>query len=495
MENCLNLMETPLLPDRQRTQVPVRLERLLLMCLVLVLPGCHRVEDNPGESPEQETSLFNLAHLDHLGETVRHDSATLRIIHIYAEAPTYTWVADDDEGIACVDDAARAAVVYLRHFEITGDESSREKAEQLLRFVMRMQRSDGLFYNFVWNNQLDINTAHPNSRADAFGWWAARGVWALGAGARILKEANPALARAAADRIRLALPHVRQVLSRYGQTTQRNGLAVPRWLLYETAADATSEMLLGLVALNKAYPDPEVQVLIERFAEGIARMQYGSMNTFPYGAHASWIEGWHGWGNSQTQALSEAGLTASAEREAEHFYPRLLVEGWRHSFSLDDPGTTRNFEQIAYAVRCVAVGLIRLFEATGEARYAKMAGLAASWFTGNNVADVALYDAENGRGFDGISGPGAVNANAGAESTIEALFTILEVAQHPEAMQWIHARGGPSVSVTKDGQDYLYRVFTVGSGATRRRLGVIMNLTQERLQLLEGAELAAFPSP
>ena len=145
MENRLNLMETPLLPDRQRTQVPVRLERLLLMCLVLVLPGCHRVEDNPGESPEQETSLFNLAHLDHLGETVRHDSATLRIIHIYAEAPTYTWVADDDEGIACVDDAARAAVVYLRHFEITGDESSREKAEQLLRFVMRMQRSDGLF--------------------------------------------------------------------------------------------------------------------------------------------------------------------------------------------------------------------------------------------------------------------------------------------------------------------------------------------------------------
>ena len=70
---------------------------------------------------------------------------------------------------------SRAAVVYLRHFELTRDEGAREKAEALLRFIAHMQRDDGLFYNFVWNNQLDINKTHPNSRANRFGWWAARG--------------------------------------------------------------------------------------------------------------------------------------------------------------------------------------------------------------------------------------------------------------------------------------------------------------------------------
>src|SRR5690606_36065028 len=139
------------------------------------------------------------------------------------------------------------------------------------------------------------------------------------------------------------------------------------------------------------------------------------------------LETWHGWGNSQTQALAEAGIIDGAIRAAEHFYPRLIVDGWLHSMPLADPGGVREFEQIAYAVRCVAVGLARLSEATGDRRYAVLAGLAASWFTGNNVANETMYLPQTGRGYDGISGPSAVNKNAGAESTIEALFTVLEM--------------------------------------------------------------------
>ncbi|WP_243664207.1 hypothetical protein [Rhodothermus marinus] len=33
-------------------------------------------------------------------------------------------------------------------------------------------------------------------------------------------------------------------------------------------------------------------------------------------------------------------------------------------------------------------------------RYATMAGLAASWLTGNNEAGVAMYDPATGRGYD-----------------------------------------------------------------------------------------------
>ncbi|HMB89413.1 MAG TPA: hypothetical protein VKP65_01110 [Rhodothermales bacterium] len=466
---------------------------IIWLCFFLTILGCAAT---PEPQPTSSPSLFNLAHLDYLGETVMHEGDTLRIIHIYANAPEYAWTHDDDEGAACVDDAARAAVVYLRHFELTGDADSRSKAEALLRFVLYMQRENGLFYNFVWNSQLDINTEHDNSRADTFGWWAARGVWALGMGARVLKTANPSLAAAAAEGVQRTLPHLRQIQERYGETIQHQGRTVPQWLLYETAADATSELLLGLVAYQQTYLNPEVSTLIDRFAEGIAMMQYGSMQTFPYGGHASWIDAWHGWGNSQTMALAEAGHLASAKREAEQFYPRLLVDGWLHSIPFDTTeAEIRKFEQIAYAVRAMSVGLIRLAEATDDDRYARMAGLAASWLTGNNVADTPMYDPQTGRGFDGINSPTVINHNAGAESTIEALFTILEMEQHPEARRWLSAQGEPIVHLERDGKQMAYRVFTAGSGEDAPYIAIVMNHTDETTEVLEGEALDLFLHP
>lgn len=468
---------------------PLSLSLLLLLSL-LAAPGCGTaVEEAEGEG---EKKILNLAHLDYLGEEVEVGGTTYRFVHIYAEAPDYRFVGDDDEGIACVDDAARAAVAYLRHFETTGDAASRAKAEALLRFVMYMQTDDGRFHNFVLDRDLTINTTHANSRADTFAWWAARGVWALGTGARALKAANPAFAEACARRVRRAFPHLEAALARYGETTEDGGRVLPRWLLSEYAADATSELLLGLVALDQAYPDPAVRAMIDRFGEGLETMQYGSMNVFPYGLHASWRGVWHAWGNAQTQALAEAGRLPGAVREAEHFFPRLLTGGWLHEMPLDAPGSARAFEQIAYDIRPVAVGLVRLYEATGDVRYARMAGLAASWLTGNNVAGTVMYDAAHGYGFDGITGPADVNRNAGAESTVEAVMTLLEVERHPEARRWLHARAAPPVRASRDGKEYAYRIFSAGTGAGARRLGVVMNLTDERLDLLEGPELDAF---
>ncbi|HEX7070193.1 MAG TPA: hypothetical protein VF190_05285 [Rhodothermales bacterium] len=437
------------------------LSLLLVPLLAALAPACDSggdMEDGDGE-PE---AMFNLSHLDHLLEIVEQGGISYGIVHIYAEAPGYEWVGDEDEGIAALDDAARAAVVYFRHFELTGNEASREKAEALIRFVMYMQTDDGLFYNFVWNNELGINTTHENSRAETFGFWAARGVWALGTCAKVLKDADPAQSEACARRVRRSYPHIQDALSRYGQTTVRNGRTYPLWLLEDYAADSSSELLLGLAAMRQAYSDDELNAMIDRLAEGIAMMQFGDVATFPFGAHASWLETWHGWGNSQTQALAEAGVLESALREAEHFYPYLLVNGWRHSMEFGNPSGGREYEQIAYAVRCVAVGLVRLFDATGDEKHAILAGLAASWFTGNNVAGAVMYDAESGRGYDGITGPSSVNRNAGAESTIEANYTILEIERHPLSQKWMHARSGQVETVQADGKDIVYRTFTVG---------------------------------
>ncbi len=430
----------------------------------------------------------NTAHLEHLSEDVVRGGDTLRIVHIYADAPTYAWVADDDEGAACVDDAARAAVFYLRQYAYTGDERARQNAKKLLAFVRYMQADNGLFYNFVWSSTLRINTQHENSVADEFSWWAARAVWALGEGARVLKESDPELASGYAAAVRRTYPYLDALLARHGETVAANGFTFPAWLVYESAGDATSELLLGLVGLHEAYPDATLQQRIDTFAAGLETMRLGDMQTLPYGGFASYSGGWHGWGNSQTMALAGAGRTREARLEADQFFSFLLTDGWLHSLDYATR-SPRHFEQIAYAVRAMSVGLVRLYEQTNDTRYAVMAGLAASWLTGNNAAGTAMYDPATGRGYDGINDSTTVNYNSGAESTIEALMTILEVGRHEQATAWINVQAAPPGWDVQQGDTLRYRVFTAPEG---RRIALVRNLARGTTDILEGDALSSF---
>ncbi|MBI3578644.1 MAG: hypothetical protein HY089_04440 [Ignavibacteriales bacterium] len=175
------------------------------------------------------------------------------IVHVYANFPTYEWVEAKDmdtEGIACVDDAARAAVLYLRHFELRGDTLSLAKAKLLLRFVMKMQADDGMFYNFIYADH-SINRDGRTSYK-SFGWWAARSVWCFGLGYHVMKSVDPPFADQLEGRIRRALPHIDTLLFKYNRTTMHGTLKSPQWLLYEEAADATTELLLGLTEYYSA---------------------------------------------------------------------------------------------------------------------------------------------------------------------------------------------------------------------------------------------------
>ncbi len=467
-----------------------KIKFLPLLIVTLIALGC----SNPSEPEQEIESTFNLSHLEHLIETVEHDGKQVSIVHIYADAPSYNWVGDDDEGQACVDDVARAAVVYLRHYELTGEKSSAEKAKELLRFVLYMQTDEGLFYNFVWDNTLRINTVHENSIADKVNWWSARAVWALGTGARVLAEYDSTFTEVLLTSIDDIYPKLEGMVSSYPQTKRINGYEMPTWLISESASDATSELLLGLNSVYELTGEEKFKSLIDKLGEGIALMQYGNSAEAPYGAHISWQGGWHGWGNSQTMAMAEAGKLPSAKKEAENFYTKLLVDGWLHSFELANPSNKREFEQIAYATRGVAVGLVRLFEATNNQDYAILAGLAASWFTGNNVADAIMYNALHGYGFDGINSAEMVNKNSGAESTIEALFTVLEIEQHPVANKWMYAKASDAEELTKNGKEYRYRTFTVNRNGINDSIVLLLNNSDGGYQLFTEVEFQQFKS-
>jgi hypothetical protein len=430
------------------------------------------------------SSLVNFSHLRHLTEEIVLDGGQVSIVHVYADYPAYQWVGAGDEGIACVDDVARAAIVYLRSYELRGDTASLSRAQSLLRFVMKMQTDDGQSYNFLRSDH-SINRDGTTS-LKSFGWWSARAVWAMSLGCRVLQNTDSHFARELEQHVRRSLPNVKRLLEKYGATKTMSGFVLPEWLMYESGADATAELMLGLVEFYRFGHDEHVKMYIKKLADGLMRMQDGDVRTFPFGAHRSWQTTWHSWGNSQSFVLAYAGkvlkdttMVASAEREARAFYSRLLIDGMLKEWDFADPQKKVAYEQIAYGIRPLTLGLLRLYDATGNELYQKMAGLAASWLFGNNVLREVMYDKTTGRCYDGISDSARVNRNSGAESTIEALYTLLEIEQYPLAKKYLWFK-----KIKGSSQEQL--IEGTFRNETGDELTLALNLTTGTLTLHEG---------
>ncbi len=382
-----------------------------------------------------DADLVNTAHLDALYEEVRLENGeTVGIIHIYSEYPDYKWVGDEDEGVACVDDAARAMVFYFKNYQKKSDRESLRKARMLLKFLLQMQAANGYFHNFIWQDGR-INKDGRTSRAEP-NWWSWRAFWAY-------SEAMATLP--GKDELRQAVKKSRQALlnvllkdfSESDSTVEIEGLTLPLWLPYKTSADQAALLLLGLTPIYLETQDSAIEHYIRRLAKGICLMQVENGGDFPEGAFLSWENLWHAYGNSQAYALLVAGealkdtnLVNRALKEPDFFYPQLLAKGGLNHFKLKkEAGQTEVFEeeqfsQIAYGIRPMVWACTKAGEMTGKEKYFQQAQALSRWFLGENPAAAILYDTKTGRGYDGIISPSKLNRNAGAESTIEALLTL-----------------------------------------------------------------------
>jgi hypothetical protein len=159
-----------------------------------------------GKSKSDPTRI-NSAHLDALYEEVPVENDTVGIIHIYAENPDYQWLGDEDEGIACVDDASRAAVFYLRQYAHSHVPAHLHKARMLIKFLLAMQAPNGYYYNFIWPDgrvHKDGITTKPEPN-----WWSWRTLWAFGEALNVLDAKDPLVSVIIQQRNQL----VRQVLN------------------------------------------------------------------------------------------------------------------------------------------------------------------------------------------------------------------------------------------------------------------------------------------
>jgi len=409
---------------------------LILLFVIIGLPSCKT-------SPNKNTlTLVNLDHLKHLTEIVNIENQNLEIIKIYAEYPDYRTVEAPGEGISCVDDVARAAVFYLKHFIVTQKQSSLDEAKRLLDFLLYMQAPNGMFYNFIYSD-LSINKTHQNSIAQA-NWWTWRAMWALSEGCLIFQDKLPEYARILSTSIARALPAIDSLLQQYPKTKEVYGLKIPTWLPAGSASDQAALIILGLVPYYHITKDTKILEYIEKMADGISLMQYGDSEKLPYGCFLSWENLWHAYGNSQAYALLWASevlkneaLIKRALNEIDHFYPFLIQNNYLSLFNLhsNDGGfeiaQMKEFPQISYNFRPMIWGCLKAYEINGQKKYANMAGELACWLLGENTTQQSLYDPLNGRCFDGINDKDTLNKNSGAESTIESLLSLIVTEQNP----------------------------------------------------------------
>jgi hypothetical protein len=352
------------------------------------------------------------------------------------------------QGAFNADDIARAAVVYLRHWRATGNEASRAAAYGLLRGLTYLQTASGPDAGNVvlWMQPHGtLNPAadppedpHPSDSGESF--WLARTVWALGEGYAAFQSADPGFAAFLRDRFDLAVAAIeRQSLARYGRWLLVDGTARPAWLIAH-GADSTGEALLGLAAFVGATGCPRAGTALDRLAEGVAMMSGGSARTWPFGAVLPAARNpliWHGWGGLAPAGLARAyavrggaALRRAALADAASFTPHLLVAGGPDNSWVPAPADR---VQIPYGAHSRVESLLAVATCLDRPGLVELAGIAATWFFGNNPAGVPVYDPSTGRTADGIDVPGVVNPESGAESTVHGLLAMLALDANPVA--------------------------------------------------------------
>jgi hypothetical protein len=294
------------------------------------------------------------------------------------------------EGIACVDDTARAALLALRVYERTRSRRALNLARRWLTFLPYMQYPDGDFANFIRNISGVRNATGPTSVKGGYAW-SSRALWALATAYRITGD--------------------EQYLESY-----------LRCKLAPTVDNKMNAVLaLGEMELYRAGPSVEWKASI---AEKISRIVEGEPEYFRDLPHDETV---HLWGYHQLHAVAEAAVLLDEEsligccRSTVRtlIEPDVRAQFWSEFPSQDKLGLT------AYMVAPIVRGLSSLYRATETKKYRDLAFRAAAWFYGRNDARVLMYDPTTGMCNDGIT-DGFASLNHGAESSIEAGFAELE---------------------------------------------------------------------
>jgi len=394
----------------------------------------------------QTAFTVNKSHLDYLYKEINVNGSLMAVIHIYSNAPDYKFIDDKDEGYACVDDAARAAIFYLEYYKAYNDSSSLIKYFNLVEFLVYMQAENGFFYNFIWTDN-SINKTFKTSVAEP-NWWSWRALWALMENYKNFKNSNDDRAVRVSQCIGKGIEAIKRSIPNSKGKIKIDGIKLPAWLPSGTASDQSAILVLLLSEYYQNTGDKEILTYVTSLVQGIMMMQIKDKESEFNGAFLSWENTWHGWGNSQSYALLKAYLILKDEKikvsalfELNNFYDQLIKRNFLSYFKVRkhhhqiETVESNQFSQIAYNIRPMVFALLEAYNVTADSMYAIKAGRVAQWFTGKNPAGEVMYNPHSGIFYDGIENENSINKNSGAESTIEGLLSLLRISLNPIALK------------------------------------------------------------
>lgn len=304
-------------------------------------------------------------------------------IAVYSDAEGETVAAREsgEEGVACVDDAARAFVLLSNLWVATGNNRLRIWAEGLLDFVLWMHDGDGRWVNFVHDWEGGRNLTGPTSKPGP-NFWQARATTALAT----------ATAQLNSDRTRRAL-------------------AAALAFATESSPPADVRALHGLAATEvlRIEADSWLSSQVAGWCDELVActLDGALMNSSEERGRP------HLWAHVQEAALADAAVVlerpeflAVAQRSAALVFEEVIESGF-------------NLPHVQpYDVQSTVQVMERLVVATGDDRYHHLAQKARDWFSGRNPAGSAVYQPDRGgRVADGIDS-GVLNAHSGAEANI-----------------------------------------------------------------------------
>ncbi|MFI7545686.1 hypothetical protein [Actinoplanes sp. NPDC049599] len=329
-----------------------------------------------------------LSHLAFLTRRLDGDAQAAAALAVYAEPSdagfTHAYAADAGyEGVACVDDAARALVFYCRLWRDYRYPWLVSAVTHLLNFLTRMQQDDGSFPNFILDWRGRPNLTAPSSSPGG-PWWTVRAMQALAATLRTFHLEQ-------ADR---AFQLGRQWLHQ-------------QELVGAIALAAQAELDYWLVT-----QDPTSARFCRKAAEIIADHRDGRvLADDPQTARF--------WAHHQEEALIRIAAAFG--------HSSLSDVAITSAFELFGPAVASGFsgrtQTVPYEVSCAVRAFAAVHRASGDPRAAELADLARAWFFGRNAASAPVYDSFRQLTYDGVDGT-YVSPNSGAESNIEACFAL-----------------------------------------------------------------------
>jgi hypothetical protein len=292
------------------------------------------------------------------------------------------------EGVACVDDAARALELYCALWDATRLPCVLEWCLGLLDFVLGMQDDDGRWVNFILDWQGSRNREGRTSQPGGL-FWQARALLALARASRSLDD----------ERIATAL---HRGLSHLENGPVPSDVRVLHILIALQLQDRTGHRRLGH--------------LLGGWLDEVASCRLdGVLMNAPEERGRP-----HLWGHLQEGVLAEAGVLLRRDELvdiAHHSAGLVFREVVESGFDLE--------RVLPYDVASCIDGLDRLAVATSAPEYRELARQARAWFDGRNPAGRPVYDRDAGRVGDGVD-HGRVSAGSGAESNIVAATALLD---------------------------------------------------------------------